>query len=130
MSITLPLNQIQNIARQADIGVDDEDYRGYDGERRGYLYLAYSGRGMYGSHCLGVVGNAGDFAKFVRAVSSDYDADPSDWPEGFDPDDLLDPSQDSMGLDSIFYWRGIKVDVTSCEECGEYSYRCECDEES
>jgi hypothetical protein len=76
----------------------------------------YSGRGMMGSYCLGYVGE--DMGRFIVYLAQLVDAD--NWDDGDQP--LLDEiasavsdlwrsmSSDSMGLDTIYYWRGIKVE--------------------
>lgn len=63
-------------------------------------YLDYSGRGMYGSKCVGVVGSFSQFAKFIARLGS-VDMELA---EHFS--DAV--SQDSMGLDSIFYWTSLE----------------------
>lgn len=61
----------------------------------------YSGRGMYGKTCVGIVGNTGDLIEFVIAVA-DADNDLAY--------ELAEVSTDSMASDKIFYWR--KLDTT------------------
>lgn len=52
----------------------------------------YSGRGMYGATCFGIIGSTRDLVTFLRALDDE------------DADALIDPSIDSMGVDSVFYW--------------------------
>ncbi len=57
----------------------------------------YSGRGMYGAECFAIEGNTSDLIRFLRALDDDM------------ADELMDPSTDSMGLDTVFYWRFLKT---------------------
>jgi len=65
----------------------------------------YSGRGMYGKTCVGIVGNTGDLIEFVLAVA-DEDKDLAY--------ELTEVSTDSMASDKIFYWR--RLDTTKDED--------------
>jgi hypothetical protein len=64
---------------------------------------SYSGRGMYGDECLGIVFRdlSDAFGFFVELAAEDYDTA-----------ELLarKARQDSMGLDTIMYFLGIQVD--------------------
>ena len=64
------------------------------------VYTNYSGRGMYGKECLGIVGSLGELLQFVLAMES----------LGQDTTWVQNVRQDSMGLDSIFYWPSIEVE--------------------
>lgn len=57
----------------------------------------YSGRGMYGSSCVGIVCDVGDLLVFAAALGSN--ADEWDWVGG--------ACSDSMGLSSIWYWPSV-----------------------
>lgn len=59
----------------------------------------YSGRGMYGDTCLGIVGDTSDILKFAVALA-EADEDTS-W--------LGRCSTDNMGMSTIFYWSGVIV---------------------
>jgi hypothetical protein len=61
-------------------------------EDNGYECRSYSGRGMFGKKCLGVVMD--DF-NFIPGLTQD------------DCDDLNDYMSDNMGLGTIFYWKNI-----------------------
>lgn len=61
-----------------DLGIDYDPY--------------YSGRGMYGACCFSITGGTSDLIRFLRALPDEVG------------DELVDPSTDSMGLDSVFYW--------------------------
>jgi hypothetical protein len=67
------------------------------------VYKNYSGRGMYGKTCLGVVGSSDDLLKVVVAASRIN-------PDLYDEHNMSELSQDNMGLDYIWYWRHIKED--------------------
>lgn len=64
----------------------------------------YSGRGMYGATCAGIVGSISDLIQFVLEVKDLEDDD--DKVELLE--DLPNVSKDSMGYDTIFYWQGIE----------------------
>ncbi len=59
----------------------------------------YSGRGMYGDTCFGIVCDITDFAIFCASVGSFMD----DW------DWLGRVRTDNMGLSTIWYWPGVKL---------------------
>ncbi|UJE15729.1 hypothetical protein SEA_LIGMA_75 [Gordonia phage Ligma] len=75
----------------------------------------YSGRGMYGSTCLGfVTGTPTQVAQFtvlLALAANGHDPfteiDPYDLIEAIG--DLPPSSTDSMGYETITYWRGITV---------------------
>lgn len=52
----------------------------------------YSGRGMFGATCFAIEGKTSDLVRFLRSLPDEVG------------DELVDPSIDSMGLDSVFYW--------------------------
>lgn len=64
----------------------------------------YSGRGMYGDTCVGIVGSPGELTAYVAALAVTLETDGLDWSW------IGSVSQDSMGLDMIWYWRGLTVD--------------------
>lgn len=77
------------------LAADDEDVS---------LRTDYSGRGMYGRECIGIVcGGSTEVTRFLFAVK-DRDDDLARM--------LLDQgmSEDSMGLDGIYYWPGVSVE--------------------
>lgn len=59
----------------------------------------YSGRGMFGSTCFGIVTDDSGFALFCASVGSFMD----DW------DWVGDVQSDGMGLETIYYWRRVKL---------------------
>ena len=58
----------------------------------------YSGRGMYGKTCVGVILEYDDITEIMFDV---YDE------TGYR---LPPPHTDSMGMDTIYYWPGLKVE--------------------
>lgn len=95
---------------------DAIDLAGLDHDQ---LRTDYSGRGMYGSTCVGIVGTLNHAILFVTALAL-IENDPFE-EETMTSLDAMEAigefvrgytmSQDSMGLDSIFYWTGIQVDA-------------------
>lgn len=87
----------------------------------------YSGRGMYGLRCVGIIGRARDFARFMLAVvpliDEDYHAE-----RGGDEDNMVtniecsdewfDAAQDNMDTEMIYYWPRIQA-VKNTEEKDE-----------
>lgn len=90
----------------------------YDEEE---LYPRYSGRGMYGDTCLGYVGSEPHLFVFDLAkILAERDI------EEPDADDIRSEmsrlgsgSTDSMGYDTIYYFRSIQVDVPEEDEDDE-----------
>lgn len=87
----IPLEIIVEAAESANI--DPDNIRG-----------DYSGRGMYGSTCFGViVANMSEFLRFMLEIERtdcgfDYTNYLADW-----------VNQDSMGYDTIYYFPGVKL---------------------
>lgn len=71
-------------------------------ENAGYEPRSYSGRGMYGKECLGVVCSDPITAILETLQAVEDEATLRDLIS-----DLFDPSEDSMGRDSIVYWTRI-----------------------
>ncbi len=84
------------------------------------FYNGYSGRGMYGAHCVGVVGSRAAVMRVIGEVIKELARDtaptlcfncqaPDDSKLSFDDavDMLMCYSEDSMGLDRIYYWERI-----------------------
>ena len=75
-----------------------------DAEPYGEIYLkeTYSGRGMYGKECFGVIGRESGFLRFMIELAV------------VDPDtarDLADRVRtDGMGLSTIYYFPGRTLD--------------------
>jgi hypothetical protein len=72
----------------------------------------YGGRGMYGRHCVGIVGSTKDLMKFamicIEAIERVRLNTPADEPATIDSD-WFDVRQDSMGYDTIFYWPSVRI---------------------
>lgn len=67
------------------------------------LQADYSGRGMYGSGCLGIVCDLGEILMFAAALA--LLADEVDWIDG--------ARSDSMGVSSIWYWPNVRLEEES-----------------
>lgn len=82
-------------------------------ERHGLeLRTDYSGRGMYGKTCVGIVGGANhmSLAQLLIVAALDLDAEGMNWDDvvaAFDDGPGL--SSDSMGTDAIFYWKFVQA---------------------
>lgn len=78
----------------------------------------YSGRGMYGRTCVGYVGS--DVIMFAFRLAVTLAEQINDPAELFDVEDMLermgDPSTDSMGYSTIYYWPNITVTGTEDED--------------
>lgn len=83
-------------------------------------YPKYSGRGMFGAECIGVVGKGPDLMKFVLRVipliDPNYDFESTLHMNAEDPDvsiafseEWLRMNQDNMGMDMIYYWPEIQI---------------------
>lgn len=85
-----------------------EAIRNYVEENEGYdIYENYSGRGMFGSQCLGVVVKQGfSFMEFLMNLTQFLDNN--------DVEDmnfsLEGVSYDNLGLDTIVYFPNIKTE--------------------
>lgn len=81
-------------------------------ERHQEVRVRYSGRGMYGDECVGIVADDPVLFAFDLAVlTADIDRD-----DPIMPSDLRDelehignPCSDSMGLSTIWYWTRVTV---------------------
>ena len=71
----------------------------------------YSGRGMYGDKCAGIVG---DMRYCMQVIADCIKSVYTDGDEDTDPDEVVDMllnfRQDSMGRDVIVYWENISCD--------------------
>jgi hypothetical protein len=76
------------------------------------LHTNYSGRGMYGDTCFGVVGNVRTYGRFLIALmeSDAYDAELLAAERLELATELASRVRtDGMGLDTIFYFPGIQL---------------------
>lgn len=70
----------------------------------------YSGRGMYGSQCLAVVGTMTEFVRFIASLSAQAtDDDQENLVELLDAIVSGRTSVDSMALETVFYWPNVEV---------------------
>jgi hypothetical protein len=78
-------------------------------EEEGFdLRRDYSGRGMYGKTCLGLVGDTRDLIRFIRFIEREHADEYTNFPMD-DVDWLDDVREDSMGRSTIFYWPKVQV---------------------
>jgi len=104
--ITYTLTLSPQVALILDL-IEDTEYEG--------IHYDYSGRGMYGSTCLGVTtcspaGVPG--AVVARAARRLADLDEAGLTLVSLADLLARASQDSMGMSTIIYWPGLKTEAT------------------
>lgn len=77
----------------------------------------YSGRGMYGGTCVGIVTDSvWRLQSDLNEARQDYGEDYEEEEEDEEVYDMLtfmldiEPSTDNMGLDLIFYWTSVRVE--------------------
>lgn len=75
-----------------------------------YLTATYSGRGMYGQKCIGVVGTLSDFFRFVTVLALVFDVE-----DIHEYEELVEEigdavCTDSMGRNTVYYLPGWKVE--------------------
>ncbi len=72
----------------------------------------YSGRGMYGATCLAYTGDYPTLFSFelARTIAELNGSEADVWQVQSVLESLGEPSKDSMGLGSVYYWRGIQVE--------------------
>lgn len=95
MELTISRYQLEEVADRLDLEMGSD------------VRPDYSGRGMYGKTCVGVVTDSmGGFVRFLLEVASEIGLGSND-----EIGDLADrTSRDSMGLSTIYYWRGLTVE--------------------
>lgn len=83
-------------------------------------YPKYSGRGMYGAECIGIVGKGPELMRFVLRIipqiDPNYDfestlhmnAEKPDVSIAFS-DEWVRMNQDNMGSELIYYWPEIQI---------------------
>ncbi len=73
---------------------------------------SYSGRGMYGASCVGIVGSYSACQEVIAEVIIEAKNDDEDLADEFDNlvRGLLAFEQDSMGTDVILYWSHIEYE--------------------
>jgi hypothetical protein len=93
VTTTLPYDVVSDAAYDADLDVADA------------IRTDYSGRGMFGRECFGIVYDSlGQLLDFAAALGRRAEADDLDvsW--------LSNARRDSMGMSSIAYWPGVTLD--------------------
>lgn len=84
------------------IGFDTLSDLAYDAD--GTAYPNYSGRGMYGKTCVGIVIEESDLLKLGVSIANLFDDDTKEY--------LVDNYKtDTMGRQIIVYWQGL-----TCED--------------
>lgn len=90
MNIELLRADVEKAAYEADLDLEED------------LRFDYSGRGMYGGKCFGIVADTARYTKFMMLLFADLDRDQA-W-------EMVDQvCTDSMGFDTIFYFPGVFV---------------------
>lgn len=83
------------------IKVDRDDFEALCEEHGVTAYPEYSGRGMFGETCVGAYGRSVDnLASLATELDTLTDGDYAPW---------RSVSQDSLGLDTLWYWRRVSV---------------------
>lgn len=82
----------------------------------------YSGRGMYGNTCFGIVGRAQDLVRFLLHVVPAIDPGFVVNTDGDDKvidteysDEWEQIAQDNMAMDMIFYWPNVQMKIITEE---------------
>jgi len=70
----------------------------------------YSGRGMYGGQCFGIVVTMPELMMFVASLCEDLDGGMPEW--------VTNVREDDMGLGRIFYWPEVRFERADLEEAG------------
>ena len=96
------MKQAELTREQLRILVDAADRCGLE------FRTGYSGRGMYGEQCIGVVGYLSDLIAFVLLVAERE--------KDLAQDELTQLTWDSMGLSTIYYWPKLAVAGVSDDE--------------
>lgn len=86
----IPMEDLELVCEDADLDPGDR------------IRPGYSGRGMYGAQCLGLVGSPSTLVAFIVSATERFGADAT-------RDMFSALSTDSMGTDHIYYWRNVTV---------------------
>lgn len=102
MTTTLDARDTEAVVHAADAaGIDlDDDLR-----------RDYSGRGMFGDRCFGIVGGPGQFASFIAAVAVGESEGAAS--EGLAERLAENVVTDDMGLSTIYYFPAYLLDGDS-----------------
>ena len=90
-------------------GIDEEDVR-----------TDYSGRGMFGSSCVGIVGAVGDLARFVFALGMHSTLALTEEEPAWD--EWSDVREDSMGTATIFYFPQVEAAVPDGHRSSDHDW--------
>jgi len=74
--------------------------------------LAYSGRGMFGKNCVAIYGSTRDLMEFAVSAIPWLERvylDIADEVPVTIREEWLDVSMDSMGHETVFYWRRVQI---------------------
>lgn len=102
MSYEFTLQQIENAANASELEMETN------------VRIAYSGRGMYGKECLGIVAELGDIMLFLFELLDGEGAYTDS--KSLVAELLNSAARDSMGMSTIWYWSNITVDTESEHE--------------
>jgi hypothetical protein len=96
--LEIPRHVVEGALVEADVESSEDDFADV-------IYTDYSGRGMYGATCLGIVvpsrSDAPKVVGYLAVALAEEDGD---------VDALLDEvATDSMGRDTIVYFRGVEL---------------------
>lgn len=95
------MDNIKTLLVRACRGIYDVEFR-----------PSYSGRGMYGRSCIGIVGSYTKcmqvIGEVIKYASRDIEDDNSRDFENI-VDTMLEFSQDNMGYDIIMYWENLQI---------------------
>lgn len=72
------------------------------------VYVDYSGRGMYGDKCFGIIGNLHTYAVFLIAATAILNTEEYGW-GGELLEALANPRVDSLGRESIYYFPSLEI---------------------
>ena len=107
MRNTITLEELQELMLDIEVEINDE--QSFDGD---YLTTDYSGRGMYGDRCIGVV--TGDTAQvmFNLGMAIGERAANEEGSRWWDlAESFKRSAQDSMGLSAIIYFPSLTLDT-------------------
>lgn len=90
-----------------------------DSEYEVHFRNTYSGRGMYGSQCIGITGSHKACLQVIgQVIKNAYEDTSEEVDPGAAIDTLLEFNQDSMGYDVILYWPHLPS-IDSAEELSD-----------
>lgn len=108
-TIQISREDLRRIVYEAEIPFDDdiEEVVRYD----------YSGRGMYGRSCVGIIGTFGDAYRFLNGLRATASEPIAEGLDEYAVDELADETKtDDMGYSTIYYWPTLQAVDTEEEE--------------